>query len=227
MPNNLLSSLFSRLNNAFTAKPFTSASLSPNKPLTMSSFPPNTQKATFASGCFWGVEHIFRRQYGAGKGLLDARVGYTGGSNNNPSYRAVCSGNTGHAEAVQIFFDPEKVSYKGLVDFFFRTHDPTTKNRQGHDSGTQYRSAIFANTEEQLKEAQEAKKEVGDKWKFSHPGSTATVSTQVEMAGEWFDAEDYHQEYLDKNRGGYECEMHFVRDKYPLLEGVGKQPWQK
>ena len=128
---------------------------------------------------------------------------------------------------MQILFDPNLVSYTALVDFFFRTHDPTTKDRQGYDAGTQYRSAIFAHGEEQLAIAQKAKAEVQEKWKFTHPGSTGKVSTEVALAGDWFDAEDYHQEYLDKNPGGYECAMHVVRDKLPLLEGVERQPWQK
>lgn len=207
-------------------RPFTSStSLSLNpEPLSLQNFPENTQKATFASGCFWGVEHIFRKHYGNGKGLLDARVGYTGGGAVAPSYRAVCSGTTGHAESLLILFDPDKVSYKALVEFFFRTHDPTTKNRQGWDTGTQYRSAIFANSEEQLKIAQEAKAEVQGKWKYNEKGSTSTVSTEIEMAGPWYDAEDYHQLYLENNPGGYQCDKHEVRYGFPPLEGNEQQP---
>jgi peptide-methionine (S)-S-oxide reductase len=229
----LLSSIFMAFNPSampsFLARflrPFTSStSLSLNpEPLSVQNFPENTQKATFASGCFWGVEHIFRKHYGNGKGLLDARVGYTGGGAVAPSYRAVCSGTTGHAESLLILFDPDKVSYKALVEFFFRTHDPTTKNRQGWDTGTQYRSAIFANSEEQLKIAQEAKAEVQGKWKYNEKGSTSTVSTEIEMAGPWYDAEDYHQLYLENNPGGYQCDKHEVRYGFPPLEGNERQP---
>jgi methionine-S-sulfoxide reductase len=191
--------------------------------LSTQNFPENTQKATFASGCFWGVEHIFRKHYGSGKGLLDARVGYTGGGTKAPTYRAVCSGTTGHAESLLVFFDPEKVSYKTLVEFFFRTHDPTTKGYQGHDIGSQYRSAIFAHSEEQFKIAQEAKAEVQEKWKYEHKDSTRTVTTEVAMAGPWYDAEDYHQLYLHNNPGGYECERHVVHQRNPPLAGNGAE----
>lgn len=193
------------------------------EPLSMQNFPENTQKATFASGCFWGVEHIFRKQYGNGKGLLDARVGYTGGRTMAPSYRAVYSGTTGHAESLLVLFDPDKVSYKTLVEFFFRTHDPTTKNRQGYDAGSQYRSAIFTNSEEQMKIAQEAKAEVQGKWKYDEDGSTSTVTTEVVMAGPWYDAEDSHQLYLHNNPGGYECDRHVHRTQYPPLSGNGAE----
>lgn len=209
-------SFLSRFLRPFTSS--TSFSFSPEA-LSSANFPENTQKATFASGCFWGVEHIFRKQYANGNGLLDARVGYTGGGTQAPSYRAVCSGTTGHAESLLIMFDPEKVSYKMLVEFFFRTHDPTTKNQQGYDRGSQYRSAIFANSEEQLQIAQEVKAEVQEKWKYEEGESTSTISTEVAMAGPWYDAEDYHQLYLHNNPGGYECDRHFIRTKYPPLSG--------
>jgi peptide-methionine (S)-S-oxide reductase len=200
----------------------------------MDSFPPTTQKATFASGCFWGVEHIFRQNYGAnasgsskGKGgLLDARVGYTGGASGSaPTYRTVCSGTTGHAEAVLILFDPDRVSYRSLVEFFFRTHDPTTRNRQGHDSGTQYRSAIYADNEEQLAVAKEVKAQVQERWDYGGGVGKKSVVTEVEMAGPWFDAEDYHQLYLENNPGGYQCSSHHVRTGagFPSLEKAGAE----
>ncbi|KAL9115696.1 MAG: hypothetical protein Q9227_000064 [Pyrenula ochraceoflavens] len=171
-----------------------------------SSLPPNAQKATVAAGCFWGVEHLYRRHF-SGKGLLDARVGYTGGSSSSPSYRQVCSGRTGHAEALQITFDPDQVSYRTLLEFFFRMHDPTTLNRQGMDTGTQYRSGIWAHDEEQLRIAEEVKAKVAEKWYKGKP-----VTTTVEMLDKWWDAEDYHQLYLEKTPGGYECPAHFVRN---------------
>ncbi|KAL9621414.1 MAG: hypothetical protein Q9160_004174 [Pyrenula sp. 1 TL-2023] len=193
-------------------RPFTSsaslglAGQSGGESLATHSFPPNTQKATVAAGCFWGVEHLYRRHFGAGKGLLDARVGYTGGATAAPSYRQVCGGNTGHAESLQVLFDPDKVSYRQLIEFFFRMHDPTTLNRQGMDTGTQYRSAVYANDEEQLKVAEDLKKKVGEKWYKGKP-----ITTEVAMAGQWYDAEDYHQLYLERTPGGYECPAHYVR----------------
>lgn len=172
--------------------------------------PENAQKCTVAAGCFWGVEHLFRKNFD-GKGLLDAKVGYIGGDTNNPSYRAVCSGRTGHAESLQMTFDPEKLSYTTLLQFFYKMHDPTTKNRQGMDSGTQYRSAIFYHSPEQKTEAEEVTKKVQEQW-----WKKATITTEILEAGQWWDAEDYHQLYLDNNPGGYECPAHFVR-KFPEL----------
>ena len=186
-------------------RPLTTSTSLPHQPESMSvkNFPENTQKATLAAGCFWGVEHFFRKKYGNGNGLLDARVGYTGGGSVAPSYRSVCSGTTGHAESLLILFDPDKVSYRKLLESFFNMHDPTTLNKQGLDKGTQYRSAIFANNEEQLKIAKDVKEKVGKYWWTEGP-----VTTEVKMAGPWYDAEDYHQLYLDRNPGGYVCDAH-------------------
>ena len=175
--------------------------------------PANTQKATVAAGCFWGVEHLYRKHFGNGKGLLDARVGYTGGGTKVPSYRSVCNGDTGHAEALIIFFDPDKVSYRQLLEFFWKMHDPTTLNKQGGDEGTQYRSAVFANSPEQLKEAQTLKEKVHQEW---YP--KMSVSTEVATAGPWYDAEDYHQLYLEHHPRGYQCAAHHIRDFKPLSE---------
>jgi peptide-methionine (S)-S-oxide reductase len=186
-------------------RPFTSStSLSyHSESLAAQSFPEKTQKATLAAGCFWGVEHLFRKQFGNGNGLLATRVGYTGGGSKEPTYRTVCSGTTGHAESLLIMFDPDKVSYRKLLEFFFNMHDPTTLNLSGKDAGTQYRSAIFANNEEQLRIAQDVKEKVGKRW-----WNQAPVTTEVAMAGPWYDAEDYHQLYLDNNPGGYQCYAH-------------------
>ncbi|EYE98040.1 peptide-methionine-S-sulfoxide reductase [Aspergillus ruber CBS 135680] len=169
-----------------------------------------SEKATVAAGCFWGVEHLFRKEFGNGKGLLDARVGYSGGNTSSPTYRAVCSGNTGHAEALQVTFDPSIVSYRQLLEFFYRMHDPTTLNRQGPDVGTQYRSVVFTHSEEQNKLAHDITDKVGKEW------YKQSLSTQIIEAGEWWDAEDYHQLYLKKNPSGYECPAHFVRTFPPL-----------
>jgi peptide-methionine (S)-S-oxide reductase len=155
--------------------------------------PDGAQKATVAAGCFWGVEHMFRHHF-ANKGLLDARVGYIGGDTKSPSYRSVCSGKTGHAEALQIVFDPKVVSYRELLEFFYRMHDPTTADRQGPDQGTQYRSGIFYHDEEQETVAKDITKKVQEQW-----WKSGKVVTQILPAGEWWDAEAYHQLYLDKN----------------------------
>lgn len=167
---------------------------------------PGAEVATFAAGCFWGVEHMYRKHFGNGKGLIDAVVGYSGGSTSTPSYKDVCTSTTGHAEALQISFDPKIVSYSTLVDFFFRMHDPTTKNSQGPDVGTQYRSAIFTHSAEQLDVATQIKADMQKTFYPKHP-----IVTVIEPIQNWWDAEDYHQKYLKKNPSGYECPSHFLR----------------
>lgn len=148
------------------------------------------------------------RKYFAERGLIDCRVGYSGGSSLTPSYRAVCGGTTGHAEVAQISFDPSKVSYAELVDFFFRMHDPTTKNRQGPDSGTQYRSAIFYHDETQK---ETARREMERLQKTFYPHNP--IVTDIVPMEKFWDAEKYHQLYLENNPGGYECPSHFLRTK--------------
>ncbi|CAK7198450.1 Peptide methionine sulfoxide reductase [Sporothrix eucalyptigena] len=166
--------------------------------------PSTAQKATVAAGCFWGVEHEYRKHF-AGKGLYDARVGYIGGDAANPSYRAVCSGNTGHAEATQITFDPAQISYRQLLEFFYKMHDPTTKNQQGNDRGTQYRSGIFYHDAEQEKVAREVTAQANEQW------WKGKIVTEILPAKQWWDAEDYHQLYLINNPDGYVCASHYVR----------------
>jgi peptide methionine sulfoxide reductase msrA/msrB len=156
--------------------------------------------ATFAGGCFWGVEDLIR----ALPGVVDTQVGYTGGRTARPTYHDICEGDTGHAEAVRVVFDPAKVSYRDVLELFFRLHDPTTPNRQGNDVGTQYRSAIFYHDEEQRKIAEETRAAVDASGKWPRP-----LVTEIVPATPWWDAEDYHQDYLKKNPGGYSC--HFVR----------------
>ncbi|KAI0127047.1 peptide methionine sulfoxide [Xylariales sp. AK1849] len=173
------------------------------------SIPEGAEKATIAAGCFWGVEHLYRKHFD-GKGLYDARVGYIGGDKANPSYRAVCSGSTGHAEAAQIVYDPTKITYRQLLEFFYRMHDPTTSNSQGPDVGSQYRSGIFTHSEEQAKIAKEVTAQVNEQW------WKRGVVTEILPAGQWWDAETYHQLYLDKNPGGYECPSHHLRPFPPL-----------
>ena len=154
----------------------------------------NEKTASFAAGCFWGVEARFRNI----TGVIDAAVGYMGGDTDNPGYQQVCSGNTGHAEAVQLLFDDAKVSYAELLDAFFAMHNPTTLDRQGPDFGSQYRSAVFWHESEQQQEAEKkiAKLDASGKWQDP-------VVTQVVEADKFWRAEEYHQRYLEKNSGGF------------------------
>jgi len=152
------------------------------------------EKATFAAGCFWGVEAYFRRI----RGVVSTTVGYTGGKIPDPTYEQVCTGRTGHAEAIEIEFDPSKTSYERLLKHFWKVHDPTTKDRQGNDVGTQYRSAIFYHSQAQKEAASASKKALEASGKLARP-----VTTQIVAAGEFYDAEKYHQDYLEKNPGGY------------------------
>ncbi|KAI5286659.1 Peptide-methionine (S)-S-oxide reductase [Ascosphaera aggregata] len=157
------------------------------------------EKCTVAAGCFWGVEHAFRKAFGA-KGLIDTRVGYCGGSSENPDYKLVCTGSTGHAEALRITYDSRKITYRELIEFFYRMHDPTTLNSQGPDRGTQYCSVIFTHNDDQEKIAKEVTEKVSKQW-----WKNAPLSTVITPAGQWWDAEEYHQLYLHKNPSGYEC----------------------
>jgi methionine-S-sulfoxide reductase len=152
----------------------------------------DAQRATFAAGCFWGVEASFREI----EGVVATRVGYTGGITACPSYEQVCSGTTGHAEAVQIWFDPEVVGYPELLEAFWSSHDPTTPNRQGWDFGSQYRSAIFVHGTEQEQQAivsREARQRVSRK----------PIVTEIVPATQFYDAEDYHQRYFEKHGGAF------------------------
>jgi peptide-methionine (S)-S-oxide reductase len=152
-------------------------------------------KATFAAGCFWGVEEAFRQM----KGVTSTTVGYTGGTTKNPSYKDVCSGATGHAEAVEVEFDPAQVSYRELLAAFFQNHNPTTLNSQGPDFGTQYRSAIFYHDAGQEAAAREAIAALEKAGVFKRP-----IVTQIQPAGPFYPAEEYHQQYLAK-RGASSC----------------------
>lgn len=154
-------------------------------------------KATFAAGCFWGVEEAFRQI----KGVTATTVGYTGGTMKNPSYKDVCTGATGHAEAVEVEFDPAQVSYRELLAAFFQSHNPTTPNRQGPDIGTQYRSAIFFHDAEQQAAALESKAALEKSGAFNRP-----IVTEIAPASAFYRAEDYHQQYLAK-RGAKSCHM--------------------
>lgn len=148
------------------------------------------EKATFGAGCFWGVESFFR----AVPGVTDVVVGYAGGSVENPTYRQVCSDKTGHAEVVQIAYDPAKVNYDRLLDVFFANHDPTTLNRQGPDYGSQYRSVVFAHSPEQERQAQTKVEALTRSGRFKRP-----IVTAIEPLRNFYRAEDYHQRYFEKN----------------------------
>jgi len=165
----------------------------------------SVEKATFAAGCFWGVQKMFDKHF-KNKGLISSKVGYIGGQVSGPNYGQVCSGTTGHAEALEIDFDPSKVTYNTLVEFFYRMHDPTTKNYQGPDKGTQYRSAIFYHSDQQKLIAQEVTKAIQ-----AQHFKGKTIATEIVPGGTFTDAETYHQKYLDANPNGYECPTHFLR----------------
>ncbi len=156
-----------------------------------------TEKAMFGAGCFWGVETAFRQV----PGVVDAAVGYSGGQLAQPSYRDVCSGRTGHAEVVEVEFDPAKVSFDQLLDVFWANHDPTTRNRQGPDVGEQYRSAIFYTTPEQKAAAEASRAREEASGRHRRP-----IVTEITPAAEFWRAEEYHQRYLEK-RGQAHCRI--------------------
>ncbi len=156
--------------------------------------PKKTAVATFAAGCFWGVEASFRKV----PGVVDTMVGYTGGHTEHPTYKQVCTGTTGHAEAVQVTYDPGKVAYDDLLEVFWNIHDPTTANRQGPDVGSQYRSAIFYHSPEQEAAARESKAAL----RASARWGEKPIVTEVEPAGPFWRAEAYHQRYLEKQGRG-------------------------
>jgi len=157
-----------------------------------------TETATLAGGCFWGVEELIRKL----PGVIDTTVGYAGGALPSPRYEDVKTGRSGHAESVEIVFDPSKISYDDILDFFFRLHDPTTPNRQGNDVGTQYRSAIFVHDDKQREAAKKAIERAQEKW-------PRPITTEIVDHTQFWAAEDYHQDYLQKKPHGYTC--HYLR----------------
>lgn len=163
--------------------------------------PATTEVAVLAGGCFWGVEEILR----AVPGVLDTDAGYTGGWLENPTYHDTHDSKSGHAESVRVTFDPAVLSFETLLEsWFFKLHDPTTLNRQGNDTGTQYRSAIFYTSETQRVTAERVKSRIEASGYWKKP-----ITTEIVEAGKWYSAEGYHQDYLQKNPGGYTC--HWMR----------------
>jgi len=162
------------------------------------SVPPTGEIATLAGGCFWCLEAVYDEL----RGVVDVTSGYAGGHVPNPSYQAVCSGDTGHAEVVRIAFDPSKVSYREILEVFFTIHDPTTLNRQGADVGTQYRSAIFYHSDEQKRVAEEVMAEIAAEGIWKNP-----IVTELVPAPEFYPAEDYHQEYFARNPNQGYCQV--------------------
>lgn len=161
---------------------------------------PDSEIAYLAAGCFWGVEKLYWQL----DGVLSTAAGYTGGQTRNPTYKEVCSGRTGHAEAVRVVFDPKQISYADLLRVFFENHDPTQRNRQGNDVGTQYRSAIYPIDDLQSATAMAVR--VDFQKALTEAGYPA-ITTDIRPAGDWYYAEGYHQQYLDANPGGY-CPVH-------------------
>jgi peptide-methionine (S)-S-oxide reductase len=179
---------------------------------TMTLAPEGFEIATFATGCFWCTEAVFQDI----KGISKAESGYMGGSVDNPSYKQVCTGTTGHAECIQVTFDPKVVSYAKLLEVFFSVHDPTTLNRQGADVGTQYRSAIFFHNEDQHKLALDVKAKLEKEKAFSDP-----IVTEVTKASKFYKAEDYHQDYFNLNGENPYCQM-VVKPKVDKFKKVFK-----
>jgi len=185
------------------------AEKSSEKPSTPStSTPSRTEVATFGAGCFWCVEAVLEQL----SGVIDVSSGYMGGQVPNPTYKQVCTGTTGHAEVAQVTFDPGKISYEKLLDYFWKLHDPTTPNRQGNDVGTQYRSAIFYHSEAQRQTAEKSKQALEESKKFSSP-----IVTEITKAGPFYKAEDYHQDYYQLNKSQPYCRYVIV----PKLDKLG------
>jgi peptide-methionine (S)-S-oxide reductase len=199
----------------------TSQGTSNLKPQTSNSSPMqttgNTDTATFAAGCFWCVEAVFQDL----NGVISVSSGYSGGQVKNPSYREVCNGTTGHAEACNIVFDPSKISYDELLEVFWKTHDPTTMNRQGNDEGTQYRSAIFYHNETQKQLAEKYKKELDASGAFNTP-----IVTEISAYTNFYKAEDYHQNYFNENGDQPYCRF-VIQPKVDKFKKVFKDKLKK
>lgn len=176
-----------------------------------------TDTATFGEGCFWCLEAMFQQL----EGVISVTSGYSGGTLKNPTYNEVCSGETGHAEVCQIVFDPSKISYSDLLQMFWGSHDPTTKNRQGNDIGTQYRSVIFYHNEEQKKLAEKYKTDLDKSGAYSDP-----IVTEISLYKEFFKAENYHQNYFNENGSEPYCRL-VVKPKVEKFQKVFKNKLKK
>lgn len=187
-----------------------------SEPSTNNSQAADSQKtsdtATFGAGCFWCVEAVFQRL----DGVLSIKSGYSGGSVKNPSYKEVCNGTTGHAEVCRIIFDPSKISFDELLEVFWKTHDPTTLNRQGNDFGTQYRSVIFYHSEQQKVLAEKYKKQINDEKAYPNP-----VITEISPLINYYPAEDYHQNYYNQNGNEGYCQ-YVIQPKVEKFEKIFK-----
>ncbi len=181
-----------------------------SKPVQMTNNPAKIETATFGNGCFWCTEAIFQQI----DGVVSVASGYSGGTVDNPTYKQVCTGNTGHAEVIQITYDPAKVSFSDLLEVFWSTHDPTTLNRQGADVGTQYRSAVFYHTEEQRQLAEQYKKELDASKAFDNP-----IVTEITPFSKFYKAEDYHQNYYNQNGEQPYCQF-VIRPKMEKFKKV-------
>jgi peptide-methionine (S)-S-oxide reductase len=175
------------------------------------------ETATFGSGCFWCTEAIFLNV----DGVESVVSGYTGGKVNNPTYKEVCSGLTGHAEVIQLTYDPAKVSYEELLEFFWKTHDPTTLNRQGNDVGTQYRSVVYYHSDEQKQLAEHYKKKLDESGAFNAP-----IVTEISPATKFYKAEDYHQNYYNLNSSAPYC-SYVIQPKLEKFKKVFKEKLKK
>jgi peptide-methionine (S)-S-oxide reductase len=176
-----------------------------------------TEVVTFGAGCFWCVEAIFQQV----EGVVKVESGYSGGMIKNPTYKEVCSGNTGHAEVVQVTFDPKKIGFDKILEIFWKTHDPTTLNRQGADEGTQYRSAVFYHNEEQRKTAEAWKIKLNDEHVFPNP-----IVTEITAFTTFYPAEDYHQDYYDLNGHNPYCQV-VIKPKLEKFNKVFKENIKK
>jgi len=177
-----------------------------------------TDTATFANGCFWCTEAIFEEL----DGVISATSGYTGGDVENPSYKDVCTGNTGHAEALEIVYDPKKISFDELLEVFWETHDPTTLNRQGNDVGTQYRSGVFYHNEEQKQKAEKYKAALDKSGAFNNP-----IVTEIVPAAKFYSADDYHQQYFENNENTNPYCKIVIRPKLEKFRKVFKDKLKK
>ena len=177
-----------------------------------------TETATFANGCFWCTEAVFKRL----KGVKSVLPGYAGGTVKDPSYDQVCAGNTGHAESIQIKFDPKVIPFEKILDIFWHTHDPTTLNRQGNDIGTQYRSAIFFHNEKQKEIAENSKKDLEDKGVYKNP-----IVTEITPVKDFYVAEDYHKDYYDNHQDAPYCNYVIDPKIHKLLQHYGSDVMEK